>query len=235
MLGHRQHRRTAAVGAVTLATLSLMACTPDGQAPLPEPTSPAASSTDSTSPSASPTATPGPSAGSPGDPGEQTSEPAAPITEIPAVPDAETNAQGDVLKGLGQDAELLNGDGEVVATVTVHGTEVLTSCPGEFAVAPYAGSYVVADVSAAMTDAAAPDALLLVGPAMWRIVGPDGQVTADLETDAAWQCFQTEERLPNFVGPGEEVRGRLVLDSDVTTGQLIFSPTGGKGWSWALD
>lgn len=223
-VGGRRHRRLLA-GGLCLLTSALVACTDPAGSP-PSPSVPAGSP-EASSPEASETVTSSPSPSSPGS--------SAPPSNIPADPEASVDESGHVTKLPGEGAELLSGDGSVAATVTVYDTEVMTECPGEFAEPPQHGSYVVVDVAVAATDALGEGNLLLVGPAMWTIVGPDGAVQRDMETTAAWTCFATEERLPYTVAPGESVRGRLVLDTTTTTGQLVYSPNGGEGWSWPLD
>lgn len=167
-------------------------------------------------------------------PSASASAPTASASAIPAVPDADVDAWGNVRKRVGESADLLTAGGEVAATITVHGADVLSTCPGEFAERPLNGSFVVADVSVEVTPALGVDELLLVGPAMWAIRGSDEALETDLETSSAWTCFATEQRLPSTVAPDEIARGYLVLDAATTTGHLVYLPNGAAGWSWPL-
>lgn len=221
-------RRATAGGAIALALL-LAACTPAGDDPTSTVTSPesdATTSSTTTEASATPTPTEGAS---------PTTEPPVTLEPMATADGAEIDEAGNVVKDLGEPAEILTPDGEVSATVTVTEIRVLDSCPGEFASAPENGHFVVVSVEASMSESGfAGDDLLLTGPAMWQVVAADGEASGEVDTRAAWGCYETEERLPNAIGPGETASGYLVLDSDVTTGRLVYSLAPGGGWSWPI-
>lgn len=217
-------KRAVAGGGLVLAAILLSACTDPSTDPTPTVTSTETQATSSgtTTPSGTPT--------------PSVSESAATAEPMGTAEGAEIDDAGNVVKGLGESAEILAPDGQVSASVTVTEVQVMSECPGEFAEAPENGSFVVVSVQAWMSETGfAAEDLLLVGPAMWQVVADDGAASAELDTRAAWACFETSERLPNAIGPGETASGYLVLDSDVTTGRLVYSLAPGGGWAWPIE
>lgn len=170
------------------------------------------------------TATPTPTPGS-----DVSAESTGP--DLPAGSDAPTDAAGHVRKELGAAAELLQ-DGAVELTVTVTAIQVSATCPGEFAGPSEHGRYVTLEVHAVRAPGGAPDDLILLGPSRWRVIAPDGSTDAAVETDAAFRCLATEERLPYTIAPGEDVTGKVVLDTAADAAEVAFVPSGTLGWSW---
>lgn len=161
----------------------------------------------------------------------------APSSSLSAESGTALDSRGNVIKDLGESAQLLGSDGTVVASVTVYGYDVLTTCPGQFALQPSTGSYLVVDVGASFGTQGAAGDYLLVGPSMWQIVGTDGVVVEGeaIDTAEAWSCYDGDERLPNALAPGTTERGLLVLDTNVAEGWIEYVPVEGGGWSWPLD
>lgn len=216
---------------IVLTVCVIAACTdPINSEPATTTEGPSSSAT--TAPDASRT-TPATTPATTADPSPSASEPVAPL---PTAEGVEVDAGGHVLKGLGEAAEIIDADGTVVASVTVTSTQVMTECPGQFATTPQHGHFLVATVEASMGEVGfASDDLLLIGPALWQVQAPDGTVENELETEAAWSCYETDERLPNVIGPGESARGYLVLDTSITQGRVTFSLSGGEGWTWPIE
>lgn len=213
------NRRRRQLSMFAIGVILLAGCSADrDQVTEPASTTPASSAATATAsaPSAEASSTPTP-------------------VEVPAVDGATTDAAGNVMKALGESAELYNpSTGGTAFTVRVTGAEILADCPGEFARPPINGSFVVLDVEVSMAlEGANFDDLVLTGPAMWSIL--DGDQTATmLESDAGWTCYETQERLPYTVAPGETFSGKVVLDTSLTTGRVVFRPTTTAGWSWPL-
>ena len=151
--------------------------------------------------------------------------------DVPAATGIELDSQGHVAKSLGESGELLGSSGTVEFTIDVLQIEVMEACPGSMAVPPTNGYYVVLDVEVALSAGAGVD-LILIGPSQWAISDGDSSPDLQLETDAAWLCYETSERLPYTIAPNELLRGRLVLDSAVPLGRVAFAPSGSAGWSW---
>jgi len=154
----------------------------------------------------------------------------------------EVSDSGNVLKDLGEPAGLtLAGSERAFFEITIRSIAVTTSCPGRgVSVAPMNGYFVVIDVAASMPDdapaAALSDADLFMPLAAdaFHVVGPDGSERTDTLTEASWACFPDEELAPPFVGAGEVAEGKVVLDSAVNRGTLVYAPAG-PGWEWAFE
>jgi ABC-type Na+ efflux pump permease subunit len=165
----------------------------------------------------------------------------APPAEVGTGP-VKVSDSGNVLKDLGEPAGLTLADSErAFFVITIDAITVTTSCPGRgVSVAPVNGYFVVLDVAASMPDdalaAAGSDADLfmpLVADA-FHVVGLDGSERTDTLTEASWACFPDEELAPPFVGAGEIAAGKVVLDSAVDRGTLVYAPAG-PGWEWAFS
>lgn len=154
----------------------------------------------------------------------------------------EVSDSGNVLKDLGEPAGLtLAGSERAFFEITVRAITVTTSCPGRgVSVAPLNGYFVVVEIAASMPDdaraAAGSDADLFMPLAAdaFRVVGPDGVERTDTLTEASWACFPDEELAPPFVGSGEAAAGKVVLDSAVDQGTLVYAPAG-PGWEWNFE
>jgi hypothetical protein len=165
-------------------------------------------------------------------------------TQAPAgagVTSIEVSEAGRVRKELGEPAGLTEpGASSALFEITVSDVSVMTTCPGrEVAPRPVRGYFVVIDLTARMADegrsATAGDEGLfmpLVADA-FGVVAADGSVVAT-PSEASWSCFEDVELAPPFVGAGESASGKVVLDSAVSAGTLVYTPGGNLGWEWAF-
>ena len=159
---------------------------------------------------------------------------APPGVAVRAIKIAET---GRLRKELGEPAGLVARGGRAAAfEIVVEDVTVVTTCPGRGAsVTPSHGYFVVVDVAAAMASdvGAASRSLMPLIAEAFEVVGPEGSPQAE-PTDASWSCFEDAELAPPFVGPGESVNGKVVLDSAVDHGVLVYAPGGSAGWEWGF-
>lgn len=156
--------------------------------------------------------------------------------------DVHVSESGNVVKELGEPSGLVvDGARRASFTMTVDEVETRTSCPGRASgtVLPGRRYFLVATLRAAMgADAGAAvdgdgDVYMPLTADAFRVLGPDGAVRGE-PTEASWACFGDDELAAAFVGPGESTHGTVVLESDTSSGWLVYAPTGGAGWQWAF-
>lgn len=124
------------------------------------------------------------------------------------------------------------GTGTGTLHLTVSAIEMTDSCPGRAGPTqqPEFRHFVVLDVTARFE---ADDGYLPLGADSFRLASPEGRVQAISTTDASWACFPDAELLPPFVDAGDEVSGRIVLDSLTAHGSVGFARPGeDPQWWW---
>lgn len=152
------------------------------------------------------------------------------------------SVRGNEVVPIGEPAAMTvaTGDSPGTLDLTVHGLEVITECPGRGAPvqAPSQGFFLVLDVTADFeadgTATPAPDAFAPLGAEAFGIASPDGTVQEVTSTEASWACFEDDELLPPFVGVGESVSGKVVLDSASEHGAVFYVPEGAVGVEWVF-
>ncbi|WP_404290944.1 hypothetical protein [Glutamicibacter arilaitensis] len=151
------------------------------------------------------------------------------------------DAQAQVIKKLGEPGKLtVDGATKPSFEITVHSVEVLESCTlrgfGE-EIKPENGNFLLVDVSASLASSAAKVvdeeiALMPIDASVFGVsAGQNKEVTYQLDTVASYSC-EVENALDIAVGAGNEVRGRLMLDSPYGTGQVVYDPEKSGGWTW---
>ena len=152
----------------------------------------------------------------------------------------EVSEPGHVLKSLGESGGLISDESEVF-TLTVHGVQSVTTCPGRAGeIPPTSGRFLVLDVeavtSAEFTTAAdGSDPFMPLLAETFVVYDGDGEPQVGLATEAAWNCYPDDELLPGFISAGEHARGFVVLDTGIAQGSVAYSPGGAGGWEWAFD
>ncbi len=152
----------------------------------------------------------------------------------------EVTDNGRVRKQLGEPAGLaLAGSRSAPFQLTLNAIEVVTSCPGRgVTLAPERGYFVVIDLVASVdndiTDATGRDLFMPLVADSFGILGPDGTAQAT-PTEASWGCYEDDQLAPPFVGAGEVAAGKVVLDSAVPAGALVYTPGGSTGWEWSFE
>lgn len=162
--------------------------------------------------------------------------------------DAETgdkvyvDSQAQVIKSLGEPGKLtVDGEKKSSFEITVHSVKVIDSCTlrgfgGQ--ISPENGSFLLVDVSARLATSAAnvveeEIALMPLDSSVFGVsTGENKEVTYSLDTAASYSC-ELEGALDIAVGAGDEVRGKLVLDSPYSSGQIVYDPDKTGGWTWS--
>ena len=167
-----------------------------------------------------------------------------PTPEETETADVERSQRGNVIKEVGETAlsayDAADVEGTTWLEFQVTDIEVDGTCTAEFAEPPENGSFIFVSLSVSTASNWPPD---MEGinvdfiPTDWSIVGQDGLTESNLDTIATYSCLPEGELLPvNGIGPGENVVGKVVLDSANPSGVLVFRPWwgGGPGWEWAF-
>lgn len=147
---------------------------------------------------------------------------------------------GHVSKEFDEPAGLsLAGSPGIHFQLTVRGVTPTQSCVGRGVdVEPVHGWFLVVDLTVSVPDAVVDlvdpglPTFMPLGADVFTIIGPDGQVQPEALTQASWACLGDHELAAPFVGPGETVSGKVVLDSAHPSGELVYVPTGAQGWAW---
>ncbi|MBS5747962.1 MULTISPECIES: hypothetical protein [Actinotignum] len=168
--------------------------------------------------------------------GSDGSEGGRPVTVAPS---------GDVEAQLGVPVGLsVDGATRAAFTLTVTDITRTQECPSRIAepavFTPENGTFLVVDLSAQMAaDYAAydPDApFLTLDRDAFHLTDREGNIQEDSHTMASYGCYSTEERVTPFINPGENAGGKVVLETSLEHGYLVYNPWGvpGSGWRWAF-
>ncbi|WP_155875968.1 hypothetical protein [Actinotignum schaalii] len=164
------------------------------------------------------------------------SEGGRPVTVAPS---------GDVEAELGVPVGLsVDGATRAAFTLTVTDITRAQECPSRIAepavFTPKNGTFLVVDLSAQMAaDYAAydPDApFLTLDRDAFHLTDRDGNIQEDSHTVPSYGCYSTAERVTPFINPGESAAGKVVLETSLEHGYLVYNPWGvpGSGWRWAF-
>jgi hypothetical protein len=152
-----------------------------------------------------------------------------------AAPEAAKSTRGNLIKQLGEGAGLTD-EGKQVVTFVVNSITVDAPCTGEFPQPVENGHIVVLDVSVVTEPALAETTfpMFTMNPFEFTEIAPNGTTSnADLGTAATYGCLPDAEVLPQTIGPGENVTGKVVLDVTNPNGTLVFKSAGNpSGWEW---
>lgn len=105
-------------------------------------------------------------------------------------------------------------------------------------ITPENGVFLVLDVSASLAASAAKvvDEEIALMPldasSFGASPGKNKNVVYDLNTVAAFYC-EVDNPLDIAVGAGDDIRGKVVLDSPYSTGQIVYDPDQSGGWTWS--
>lgn len=162
---------------------------------------------------------------------EQPAPPTAPGTEI--------SQRGNAIKEIGETAFAYETDpADPWLEFQVTDIEVDGQCTEEFAEPPENGHFLFVTISASTSSAwpAELQGLTVDFSAFdFSIIGKDGLTESSLDTIATFGCLPESELLPiDGIGPGENVTGKLILDTANPSGVLVFRPwfLGTGGWEW---
>lgn len=152
---------------------------------------------------------------------------------------------GDVEAQLGVPVGLsVDGATRAAFTLTVTDIARAQECPSRIAepavVTAENGTFLVVDLNAQMTaDYAAydPDApFLTLDRDAFHLTDQDGNIQEDSHSVASYACYPAAERVTPFINPGESAAGKVVLETSLEHGYLVYNPWGvpGSGWRWAF-
>lgn len=164
-----------------------------------------------------------------------TASAAATAEATSAAPEAEKSTRGNLIKQIGEGAGLTEA-GKQTVTFVVNSITVDVPCTGEFAQPPVNGHILVLDVSVVTEPGLAEslDPTFQMNPFWFTEIAPNGTTSnADLGTAPTYGCLPDAEVLPQMMGPGENVTGKVVLDVTNPSGTLVFKYGGAPvGWEW---
>jgi hypothetical protein len=205
--------RGAALSVTTLLALSLTACAADVRA------GGVTEASDSPSPtSAKPTPT-------------KRSTPTPSPTEAKET----LSTRGNLLSEVGETAVIHTiVDEETLVEFTVNSIKVDPKCTAPRADKPENGHFLVLDVDVetqqGMEDVLYDD--FQMNPYDFKMIDEDGKTSnVDFNTVAVFSCFPDSELLPDEIGDSETASGKVVLDTDVKSGTLVFEMDE-LGWEW---
>lgn len=171
-----------------------------------------------------------------------TATPSAQAAPVPAASAAATNAAGDVVKKLGERAELGEEGKPAVASAQITKVSIQDSCTAfdgsEYR--PAKGSVLYRlDLSAQLTNEAANVKgldFLVVAADSFQLTGSGGTVLAQSGDSATSLCLEQGDRMPPSVVPGESVAGAMFLEAPAGAERIVWNPWGvdGSGWEWAI-
>lgn len=156
--------------------------------------------------------------------------------------EVQVDTEAQVIKELGEPGKLtMDGTTKPSFEITVHSVKVMDSCTlrgfGD-KITPENKHFLVLDVSAKLAGSAEKVvkediALMPLDSSSFGVSpGQNRNVSYDLNTIAAFSC-DIDKALDIAVGAGDEVRGKVVLDSPYSTGQVVYDPDKTGGWTWS--
>jgi len=170
-------------------------------------------------------------------------------TEVPIADEPEYSDRGRLLKEIGQPAGIGSSADDLWASLTVTSIEPDFECTGSIAEDPTNGHFIAVTIEAQVD----PDALErdlayqreevdidesdFTGWSFndFGLVDADGVTVNEPRTYSTFSCLDEGQGLPDAAGPGETVRGIVILDSPSTTGAVTFTQqnTYSTGeWEW---
>lgn len=145
--------------------------------------------------------------------------------ESEAIPKSE---RGNIVKQVGETAELRNSNDELLASLTITSIEVDPVCTQEGAMPAENGHLVAVGVDFEST-AAYETGTMILGP--WGIKAIDDQgvtMNGDPESNASMSCISSDEFVNRTPDPGEHIVGTVMLDVPTSSGVLVFNDM----WEW---
>lgn len=127
-------------------------------------------------------------------------------------------------------------------TVKIAKSQLLNSCPDRMGgpnLKPERSKFLVLDIEASLEDNVASKVggskselyMPLLAEA-FSVVDAKGGIDRSVASDAAWGCYKDSQLAPAIINPGENVRGKIVLDIAANKGKVAYDPEDNGGWSW---
>ncbi|WP_437584270.1 hypothetical protein ACSAGD_03065 [Paramicrobacterium sp. CJ85] len=171
---------------------------------------------------------------------EVTSEPTPTKTPISSPDETSENRalktketeRGHLAKEIGEEAWLVDINGNTLITFTVDAIDVDPSCTSTYPESPINGHYVAITISAESTALLDPDYYFSFNEWAWEAYNPTGTRIND-PVGNGWSCMNESDLLPVDIGPSQKVHGLVVLDVTDPHGVLAFVPEPGLSWEWS--
>ncbi|MEL4356520.1 MULTISPECIES: hypothetical protein [unclassified Luteococcus] len=171
--------------------------------------------------------------------------PAATPTTTAPVPSAEqtnagtetqpsTNADGYMVKKLGDAGGMTTSEGKEIVTFTVHKIVKDIKCTTDYAEKPANGHYVGIYMDVETTPALLKQDVNYFTTNQWSVVGPDG-IEENSTSGNAYSCLNEAETLPVQLDKATHRKGWVVIDVKNTNGRLrLTQDTFEGGWEYSL-
>jgi hypothetical protein len=152
--------------------------------------------------------------------------------------EAVTSDRGNLVKEIGQVAGVMNEDtGDIMVEFTPTDVETDFSCNNDWSEPSENGQYVAftfeVETFPALSDDEDPFyGTFGINEFNLTAFSNDGERQNDI-TGNSWMCLDESESLPADIGPGQKAEGKVVIDTALESGILVFSPLfDGTGWEW---
>lgn len=151
---------------------------------------------------------------------------------------SETSPRGNLIKELGEIAGVTE-DGNTLIEFSVTSIETNFQCTSEYAEPPENGNFIAVSLDIQTTPEAANSDVPSweLSPTDLKVIGPDGTRENESATMAAYSCLDESDALPMNIGPAEHVVGKIVIDSQYTSGAIVIEPWwlwGDGAWEWTF-
>lgn len=213
------------------APAETVSSSPGPATPAPATSEPVAPET----PAHTPSSTPPPAAPMPQPPPPAPAPPAPPAP--PAQPGTQTSIRGNLIKQIGETAGIRDANGEYLVTFVVNSISNNVVCSGPYAGPSENGVFVAVEMSVQTSPNMLNSDLIesfSIDASGFTAIGPDG-VTSNVSpyTAASLSCLSEADSLPTTIGPGENVRGKVLLDLQSPSGTLVFEDWWtDSAWEW---
>lgn len=157
----------------------------------------------------------------------------------------EVSQRGNIVKQLGETAGYTNVDtGVVESEFTVDAITVDPECTAEYIEPPEHGHFVVATITASVSSTfqeyiesfgSFPVTGMPFDIGSFTIIDTNGVVVNSIDSAATYACLPEDELIPSEVGIGQNATGKVVFDSPVEHGTLVYVPWFDQtGWEWTF-
>lgn len=158
------------------------------------------------------------------------------------------NDRGDLIKDVGEPAAMFDPstpDKEVWTQFKV--TDIKEAeCTSPYAEKPAEGNHLLqvdleVETKKQMRDffeesEASPAALMFNTD--WSAYASNGTTMNSIDSAATYMCLNSEDQIPDMIGPAEKAVGSVVLEVSDASGEIAWRPWfggGETGWTWAYD
>ncbi|UJH70385.1 hypothetical protein [Ornithinimicrobium sp. INDO-MA30-4] len=154
--------------------------------------------------------------------------------------DSETSARGNLIKEVGQVAGIYDVDtDESIVNFKLLEVEKGVDCTSGFSDAPANGQFVAFTFEVETFPALAEDIEPFYGSFAMNsfyltAFSDDGVLQNDIDGNS-WTCLDPADELPSEIGPGQKATGKVVIDTSLQSGVLVYTPTSfgnAAGWEW---